>query len=160
MISTPEEIGCAGALLLFLEIIVAARGSECMPAALGQHQLWRLCMRLALAAVSLICCYPSDGRYIVLGFPFTAAVFEPRGDRLIDFVGPATLPAIAANPMFFQLLPRYFRMRAAFVFTLRFPPVSNSSPCRSAHRPRARIGSSSERPSGVSEYSTRGGASA
>ena len=47
-----------------------------------------------------------DSATRVVGFPFTAAVFELHGGRWVDYVGIITLPAMAANFMFWVLLFR------------------------------------------------------
>lgn len=42
----------------------------------------------------------------VVGFPFTAAMYELHDGRWVDYVGAITLPAMAANLVFWVLLFR------------------------------------------------------
>lgn len=70
---------------------------------------------LSLATWALTFQWHLDSQTRVVGFPFTAAVFELHDGRWVDYVGAITLPAMAANLVFWVLLFRLPLMWLRFI---------------------------------------------
>ncbi len=60
----------------------------------------------AIGAWNYTCYWSLDSVTRVLGFPFTAAIYELHDGKWFDYVGHITIPALIANFLFWLLLFR------------------------------------------------------
>jgi hypothetical protein len=95
--------------------VVAFVANRRLPAAVALPPYWRRLHRwrwllvLLLAVAAVFCVYPVTGRagahYRVWGFPFMAAVFDPRGSEYVSSLSPLL---IGLDVLTWALLPDLF----------------------------------------------------
>lgn len=96
-------------LLAFISMISAAIWFRHKAATRSLPSSWLPSIVLTVVSVTawvLTFQWRLDAITRVVGFPFTAAIFELHDGKWVDFVGTLTLPAMAANLVFWVLLLR------------------------------------------------------